>query len=361
MLALCKLALNDVNEARQLSREAIAASPDESFTFYAAGFVHFQQDDYKKARGFIDEAVRLNSRVASYFDISARIFLIEGKLKQALAEAERGLECDPEHVSCLNAKAMTLIRLKRGTEAMDSVDLALQHNPDSSLSHANKGWLLMENNRTQDAMDHFREALRLQPENSWAREGILESLKHRHMLYAGVAACSLTLTKVARSGPLFWIIWLLPPMRAIYLILVLTSWIGNQVFNLALYLDKDSRRVLTQSEILASQTFGMILILFVLAFVARIVGLLAEGGLVVALAALFLVALPLCRTFQLDEGNGRKVMYVCDGIALLCGFRAVWSARLSVDPDHLPKDVTGVLGLLILFALISVFIRPPRQ
>ncbi len=356
MLALARFATGNYQDARRLSDEAIGSAPDESFAFFAAAYIHFQQDDYKKARKLIDEALRLAPDNAWYLDVSSRLYLIQGKLKLALAEAEHGLQADPEHISCLNCRAMTLIRLKRGKEALESVDVALSHNPDSSLTHANKGWLLLDQNRTQEAMDHFREALRLQPNNSWAREGVIESLKHRHFLYGVVAGSSLALSKVSRTGPLFWIIWLLPPMRALYLLLVLISWLGNQLFNLALCLDPLTRRVLTSAERYSSYAFGSLIIASMVVAICGAAKLLSEGGLIVAYSAVLVMAFPLSRTFQF-EGTGRRLMFLYDLVIGSCGLAAIALARGARDSDHLPEDAQALLGFMFCLAIASLFFR----
>jgi tetratricopeptide (TPR) repeat protein len=282
MLALSLLAKGQQAQARKIAEEAIVDDPDDAFAYYAAAFIHFQQDDLKKSRKLIAEAIRLSAENPHYLNISSRIFLVQGKLKEALEEAERSLQADPAHVSSLNSRAMALIRLGRGKEAMESVDRALQLNPGDAPTRANKGWLLLEQNRGKDAMDHFKEALRLQPDNAWAREGIIESMKHRHLVYAAIAAGSLALSKVARTGPLFWVIWLIPPMRAFYLLLLLTAWLGNQFFNLVLCLDPLTRRVLTDSEKKTSLAFGLLVCLAMTVPLASLTGLLREGGAIIA-------------------------------------------------------------------------------
>lgn len=360
MLALSLLAAAQHKEARRVALEGIVNAPDEPFAFFAAAYVHFQQDEYKKARHYIDEAIRLDNSNAWFLDVSARIYLVQGKLKEALAESERGLDADPEHVSCLNARAMTLIRLKRASEALTSVEKALSHDPDSSLTHANKGWLLLESKGSEEAMTHFKEALRLQPGNSRAREGVIEALKHRHPLYGVIASSSLQLSKVARTGPLFWMIWLIPPLRALYLLLVLLSWFGNQFFNLALSLDKVTRRVLTPVEVASSHAFGVLMLVFSLLIpLLGFFHVLSEPASMVARRAVILFAFPLSRTFYF-EGRSRVLMVAYDLVVAICGLCAVVLSLHSKDIEHLPDDAESCLGVVIVMCIGALFFRPKR-
>ena len=78
---------------------------------------------------------------------------------------------------------MALVRLGRKSEAVDTVNYALERDPESGFSHANQGWNCLHQNNPKQALDHFREALRLDPELEYAREGMVEALKARNPVY----------------------------------------------------------------------------------------------------------------------------------------------------------------------------------
>ena len=60
---------------------------------------------------------------------------------------------------------------------------ALANDPENALTHANQGWALLHRGDHAKALEHFREALRIDPELDWARAGIVEALKARHLIY----------------------------------------------------------------------------------------------------------------------------------------------------------------------------------
>jgi Tfp pilus assembly protein PilF len=76
---------------------------------------------------------------------------------------ERGLERSPEDVPCTNMRAMALVRLNRRDEAGATIATALARNPEIAFSHANQGWTLLHQGDHRRAIEHFREALRLDP------------------------------------------------------------------------------------------------------------------------------------------------------------------------------------------------------
>src|SRR5206468_3894993 len=128
--------------------------------------------------------------------------------------AEQGLQLDPEHVGCANLRAMAMVKLGRKAEAGATIDAALAKNPDNALTHANQGWTLLEKGDAKKALEHFCEALRLDPENAWARHGIVEALKARNLIYAVMLKYFLWMSKLSRQAQ--WAI-------------ILIGYFGNQM------------------------------------------------------------------------------------------------------------------------------------
>ena len=78
---------------------------------------------------------------------------------------------------------MALVQLGRKDEAQQTLGSALANDPENALTHANQGWALLHRGDHAKALEHFREALRIDPELDWARAGIVEALKARHLIY----------------------------------------------------------------------------------------------------------------------------------------------------------------------------------
>src|SRR4030095_8491543 len=202
------------------------------------------------------EAIRLEPTDADYHAMRAGIEFNERRWQEALNSAETGLHFSHEHTGCNNLRAMALVKLGRKSEAGATIQSTLARDPDNAFSHANQGWTLLEQNRRKEAMNHFRESLRLDPTNDWARAGLVEALKAGNPLYAvmlkyffwmknlpvrarwgiivGGYFANRIVAGIARSNPDI-APWLLP-LRILYVVFVVFTWLAYPIFNLMLFL-----------------------------------------------------------------------------------------------------------------------------
>src|ERR1051325_5957971 len=184
LLGLCLAKGEKFQEATEEAQQAIHLSPDFSFAHYALASILRERHRNEEALVAINEALRLDSSDADYFAMLSNIHVDEKRWREALEAAERGLKLDSENIACTNLRAIALVKLGRKAEAGATIDAALSKNPDNAITHANQGWTLLERGEPKRALEHFREALRLDPQNEWARHGIVEALKARNIVYA---------------------------------------------------------------------------------------------------------------------------------------------------------------------------------
>ena len=199
-LALCLAERKQFKEATDEAKLAVHYEPDSDFAHYALGKVFYDRDHFPEALHHINEAVRLDSSNPQNFALLAAIQFDQRRWKESLDAAERGLQLDAEHVGCTNLRAMALVKLGRKHEAGTTIDAALARNPDNSVTHANQGWTLLESGDHKKALEHFREALRLDPESEWARQGIIESLKAKHLIYSLMLRYFLWMSKLSQKA-----------------------------------------------------------------------------------------------------------------------------------------------------------------
>ena len=165
---------------------AVHLGPDLPFPHYALAEVWLARNRLKASLAAVNEAIRLNPEDVHHFALLSRIHFGRSSWQAGLEAAEAGLAIDPESVPCTNLRAMCLVRLGRKAEAGATIDAALAE-PEIALTHANQGWTLLEQRKPQKAMEHFREALRIDPELEWARVGIVEAMKGREP--GSIAGC----------------------------------------------------------------------------------------------------------------------------------------------------------------------------
>ena len=64
-------------------------------------------------------------------------------------------------------------------EAIQTMEYALAQDPENELTHATVGWNYLEKGKHKIAVNHFREALRIDPNYNNAKDGLKESLKSK--------------------------------------------------------------------------------------------------------------------------------------------------------------------------------------
>ena len=380
LLALCLAHREKFQEATSEAHQAIHLKPDFSFAHFAHARVLFERNRFDEAKSAIEEAIRLDCADADYFSLLASIHCQEHRWREALKAAEQGLEFDPEHVGCTNLRAIAMVKLGRRAEAGATIDAALAKNPESALTHANQGWTLLEKGKPKEALHHFREALRLDPENEWARQGIVEALKARNFIYALMLKYFLWMSRFSRRGQWGIIIgafvgnrilavlassvpalgpWLMP-VRILYVCFALMTWMAYPFFNLLLRLNRFGRLVLSREQTVASNWFGLCLLCALIA----LVGCFFRGfdsPWVIGALVFGLLLLPVSAVFKCPPGWPRNTMAGLTLGLLLLGagalvffgaatFQNTSEAKLSLSAG------AGLFGLFLLGAICSTWI-----
>lgn len=365
LLALCLSHRNDHAAATREAEDAVGLAPDMAFTHYALASVLAKQGRDADAALAIETSLELDPTNAAYYQLLAAIRLDQGDGNAALSAAERGLAVQPDHVGCVNLRAMALVKLGRKAEASAALAGALAESPDDSFSHANRGWTLLHQSEPAPALDHFREALRIDPENNWARAGVVEALKARHLVYRLMLGFFLWSGRLARH--LQWVLILgifmgqrllsaiadAVPASAPFLVpavfaiagFVLLSWLADPLFNLLLRFNRFGRLALTQRQIVASNWLAACL-----ALVIALAGwALATGDEILGIAALVGLALSVCvcAAFRVRRGWPRwLVSGVTVGLYVMAavGFITAW----MIDnrwPDEIGRRYLHVVEL----------------
>ena len=325
MLALTLAEQERFKEAEEEVGEALKLDPGQPFIHYVRARILFDRERLPEAEAAIAQSIQLDPEDADYRGLQAQIFIARKRWDDALAAAERGLALDPEHILCTNLRAIALVQLGRKAEAGATIDRALARNPEDSVTHANQGWTLLHAGDHQKALEHFRESLRLDPQNEWARQGTIEALKAKNIVYAFLLKYFLWMSRLSDKAQ--WLVILgaffgmrilrsaeksnpalepfITPIQILYLLFVFLTWTANPLFNLLLRLNKFGRMVLNREEIVASNWVGTFVALALLSLVLAF--LVSPFFLVTALVFGFSV-LPLAGIFQCQRGWPRFAM-----------------------------------------------------
>jgi tetratricopeptide (TPR) repeat protein len=326
MLAMSLAEMEQFNEATEHAQRSIHSAPDEALGHYALSYVMAGRKRFEEARLAILEAIRLDPYNANYFGMLASLELHKSRWREALEAANQGLAIEPENGLCTNLRATALVKLGDRAGAAATMGEALARRPDDAYTHANQGWALLHAGQPKQALDHFRESLRLDPELEWARAGIVEALKARNFVYRWMLAWFLWMSRLtpgARWGvviggylgsrlvrqiaenspalaPYLW------GLVYVYVAFALMTWLAPSLFNLLLRLDRFGRYALSPDQIRGANVLAVCLVAVAAAFAAY--GIVGNEILLLCGAFFAVLALPASAIYVCQSGWPRQAM-----------------------------------------------------
>ena len=373
-LSLCQQERFD--EAEREIAEALKIDPGFAFVHYARAIVLNDRNRYEEAEKAVREAISMEPEAADFYALLAQVRLNLRNWTGALEAAETGLQMDSEHVGCTNLRAIALVKLGRKEEAGVTIDAALAKDPENSVTHANQGWTLLHAGDHKKALEHFRESLRLDPENEWARQGIIEALKAQNIVYAAMLKYFLWMNRL--SEKLQWVVILgavfgmrilrataeanpaikpfVFPIQVLYLVFVFLTWTADPLFNLLLRLNKFGRMVLNRNEIVASNWVGGFVAAAVLCVILALTG---YKQFWLGAAVFGFTVLPLAASFKCAPGWPTTAMRAYTAFLFASGF-IVFLMWLLPGAGNGPtaSETKSLLGMLMAVFFIGIIAAP---
>jgi tetratricopeptide (TPR) repeat protein len=366
LLALCLSRAGKHAEATAEAQAAVGLAPNTAFPHYVLAGVLEDRDRLDEAAAAVQEAIRLDPEDADFHALLAQVRLAQRRRQPALAAAEAALAIDPQHVAANNLRAMALVKLGRRDEAGATIEAALAREPENAVTHANQGWALLHRGEFGRALEHFREALRLDPTQEWARAGLVEALKARYPVYGPLLRYFLWMSTLSRKAQ--WAVILggligfralraaaaanpalgpwVTPLLVLYGLFVFLTWTADPLFALLLRLNRFGRYALSAEETAASSWTGAVLLVVLgaaLLFAVTREPALA-GGALAGMLVLFLIS----GTYRCARGWPRRTM--AGYTATVAGLAAL-SLPLSLAA---PEDAEAGLVPLTLALVLGV-------
>jgi len=200
MLALCLTAQDQFRPARQHAEQAIALEPSLAFGHYCLAWVFYKDQYFSCRRRFsfprdpaalrrkrltlaeatVHEAIRLNPRDVNYLGLLGWIRYEMKNYRGAAEAAEQGLAIDPSSNDCLRVQAYVLQARGQIGAAKKVSQTALSAHPENVLTHVVHGKSLLLAGDWRASLEHFREAMRLDPNSAAARTGLISGLSARN-------------------------------------------------------------------------------------------------------------------------------------------------------------------------------------
>lgn len=351
MLAQCYLETSRKQEALSFAEKAVANAVESPTIYYVLARCQFYNQLIDKALSSIKSGQQLDPANSDFFLLKSQIAFYQENWELALEEAENGLMLDPEEVVLINLRARALVKLNRKEEAANTMDYALHRAPQSSYSHANKGWVSIERDEYEAAINHFKEALRLDASNAYAKSGLREAIKAKNFVYRGVLKYFLWMGKLQEKYRWGFVIglyilyrvalalaetsdlmaMLMMPLIIAYILFAFSSWIAMPISNLFLRLHPLGKHALEEDEVLASTLVGGLAGLSILSFILFFLtggafDLTGDDFIIGGYAILFLLGvmlllmmIPVGGLFFAEKGTvGRKNLTIfATGLALV--------------------------------------------
>jgi tetratricopeptide (TPR) repeat protein len=339
LLSYCLLRQSRIKDALSEANVAVGKEPGAPYAHYIRALALLESGRRMEAKAAAREAIQLDPSDADYFALLGGIHLDDKSWGEALKSAESALLLDAENVQAANVRAAALMKLGRGAEAGATLDSALAREPESAVTHANMGWTLLERGDHKKAQEHFREALRLDPDQEWAREGIVEAMKARNPFYRlmlqyfffmsklsnkaqwGVILVALVGTRLLRSTAKAYPAFEPAAMviGAMYILFMAATWLARPLFDLVLRVDRFGRLCLSADQIKSSNLLGFTLLASAAflavgfatgndAYIGAAIGTLA---LCVPVAGIYATASPRRRRFRAAYSAALIVLGIC--------------------------------------------------
>ncbi|MDP4849108.1 MAG: tetratricopeptide repeat protein [Verrucomicrobiales bacterium] len=364
-----------LEEAEACFYSVLAREPDNDFVYGRLALCQMSQPGKKRrALDTIAEAIRLRADEPFYFSVKAIVLGELHRGKEALEAAETAVRLNPEDTFARSAKANAYCAMDRWAEAeewsrhalaldgdnamaanilahtlrmqgkrqlnAEAVERLLAADPEDSFAHVNAGWTALQAKDQPRAEQHFREALRLDPESDMAREGLLESFRARSWFYRAYLSYCFFMQRYTEGKQ--WMIFLgafavyqvsrkylesLNPVYsgvlvAVWLGLVLWVWLAPGIGNFLILLDRSARLALKPAERHQGIAVGGVFIAGALATIAGLV----SGYYPILLAGVGMLAttIPASLTFGNASSRGRLVfgsitvlLYMAAGIMIV--------------------------------------------
>jgi len=269
-------------DALQTINQAIAAEPNAAEHHVLRAFILCVLDRPKEALAAARSALELSPMDSGAFCAEAQAWLQMENWPNAERAAREALALDADNSTAANQLAQTLRLQNKQVENAAHLAGMLARDPDDAFTHANAGWSALQRGDRVAAETHFREALRIDPDFDYAREGLLTSFRSRSPLYRLYLRYTFAMQRLTRGARWAVIVGLfigvraasfLPPaagimLVALYFLFVLWVWVARPVGNFLLLFDSFAKYALRPREKLEAAVVGGSLCLAIFSLVA---------------------------------------------------------------------------------------------
>jgi hypothetical protein len=155
------------------------------------------------------------------------------------------------------------VKLGKTGEFFEAIEMALREEPNNAYTHASYGWGLLENGERKKSLEHFKEALRNNPNLDYARSGMVEALKAANPVYRLLLWYDFKLSKMTAKQKWGLIIGFLVfchvfktfavfGLVVVLYVVVLSTWLITPTSNMILRFSRYGNLLLDKNEKMSS-------------------------------------------------------------------------------------------------------------
>ncbi|EDY17880.1 TPR repeat-containing protein [Chthoniobacter flavus Ellin428] len=356
-------------------KEALAQEPNDAFALHQlAGCQWRIAEARREALQTIDQAIAIEPNGAEHHVLRAFILCALDRPKEALLSTQMALSLDPNDSYAHTAEAQAYLQMEnwplaersaREALALDADNsgaanqlaqaLRLQNklaenaahlagmlarDPEDAFTHANAGWAALQRGEHRAAEVHFREALRLDPDFDYAREGLLSSFRARSPLYRGYLKYCFAMARLNRGAR--WAVILgfyfgsrvahyLPGgyiIVALYFLFVLWVWVARPVGNAMLLADRFARFALRPAEKIEAAAVSSCLAIGITGFILNL-ALNWDSAMLAGVGGVA-IAFPLSLVFTNQSVLGRWIFGGISGVTFVATILGVIADAISL-------------------------------
>jgi len=161
------LQLEQLDLAESLCQQQLEQEPDSPEALNTLGWVYFRQDRHSQAFDLWGQVLRIKPDLAEAYEYMGRAYQQLGDNEQAIINLNRALRLNPGLVKAQNElRVITQLQLLDQSIARDTE--LLRRRPNDPTLHSKVARTYYQKGDYQQAIEHLREVIRIQPEDPQA-------------------------------------------------------------------------------------------------------------------------------------------------------------------------------------------------
>ncbi len=218
-IAYAYAALDKNKEADHHLDRLLSLSPSSEETLLAAVYIRFKQRRTKQCKTFVDQALSFYPDSARFYYYDAILSTKKLKIPHAKQQIAKAKELDPEDTDIsdiyLRIHSIDESSAKDSVARVEEYKAALHREPENAALHHGIGDIYMDDlHQPAEAEKHFREAVRLKPDESSYRKELFHAVALQSIIYGVLSLPSRAVTFMRNLGRAI----LIQPWRLIFLL-----------------------------------------------------------------------------------------------------------------------------------------------